>query len=411
MMLLTIFYFEYKIKNMKILFLSPIVPYPLTSGDQIRAYKFLKFLHEKHSVHLICFSRNTSTLEAEQALKKICDKITLVPISQTKLIYNSLLAWFTPRPLNVAAFRSKKMFELIAHIVKEEKIDVIHAHRLRMAEYALSAAAKYKVLDYTDSLARYFRLCLKFSDQGIKKSYLKRELKCLASYEPLMSKIFDGKIIISPRDQEELYTLGAEDIKVIPNGVDFFPAYNQEERAKANKIVFVGNMRYMPNLLGIKEFCEKSWSLILQAIPQASLIIIGPKPKAYWLNKLQKYPRLEFKGVVPDLLSCLQQARVAICPVELAVGRQTKVLEYLSAGVPTVTTKRVGLNITSKPENIFLIAQTYEKFAKQVIKLYQDRDLAVSLSKAGQEFIRQEYAWEITARQLHELYANLDKRG
>ena len=60
---------------MKILMLTPYLPYPLHSGGQIRSYNLLKDLSKKHQITLFSFIRSENEKKHIKELKKFCHHV------------------------------------------------------------------------------------------------------------------------------------------------------------------------------------------------------------------------------------------------------------------------------------------------------------------------------------------------
>src|SRR3989344_2499715 len=61
--------------SMKILMLTPYLPWPLHSGGQIRTYNLLKNLAEKHDITLFSFIRDDGERAYIPKLESFCKKI------------------------------------------------------------------------------------------------------------------------------------------------------------------------------------------------------------------------------------------------------------------------------------------------------------------------------------------------
>ncbi|MCK5218576.1 glycosyltransferase [bacterium] len=391
---------------MNILFLSPIVPYPLVDGDRQRAYHLLRHLARGHRVHLLCFLRSPEERKNLQPLKKVCARVEGVEITRGEIIYNCLKAWPGWQPLNVAAFRSEKMRSKVKQTIDKFGINAVHAYRLRMAPYAVEVKARLRILDYTDSLTRYFQTRVKVKNSWWKQRYLKREIERLGNYEAWVSRQFDTCLISSVRDRKALYQLGAaKNIEVITNGVDTKALTPHVRLVSTPELIFVGNMRYVPNQEGLRKFCEEIWPRIRAEIPHVRLTIVGQKPVAR--DRAWQYAGVEFAGVVPRLEPFFHQARVAICPLEIATGRQFKVLEYFAAGIPAVVTPKVAENLQVEGEKHLLVGNTPEDFAQQVIRLCRDEGLAERLRQAARELTRKEYDWSVPEARIEKIYQRL----
>lgn len=387
---------------MKILFLSPVVPYPPVDGDRQRAYRLLSALCRRHETHLLCFQRSAGDQEGFKKLQTLCASVAGVPLARSRIWMNCLKAWPGALPLNVAAFQSPAMARRVRQSVENLGIDVVHAYRLRMAPYALASGAACRVLDYTDAMTRYFQNRLEANSRLPARAYLQREAGTLAVYEPAAARGFDASLISSPQDQAVLEKLGGVNIRVVTNGVDTAAIAPEGGLAADPVLLFVGNCNYAANVLELTGFFREAWPQIRRAVPNARLLLVGLGSD----HRRFRHPGVQAAGRVPDLKPFLRQARVGICPLSVASGRQFKVIEYLAAGLPTVATPLVAANLDAKPDQHLLAGAMPGDFSRQVVRLCQDELLAQRLRKAGREFAVKYYDWTVAERQLQDVYAS-----
>lgn len=393
---------------MNILYLAPIVPYPLIDGDRQRCFHLLKILSERHRVHLLCFVRSQAEAEALAGLADVCQSVDAVWLKRWEIISRAQLGWFAAKPINVQSFQKKSMYKKIAKLVDEYDIEVIHAYRLRMAPYALTTRSIYRILDYTDSMTRYFQNRKQQEKSWLKQIYINHELKKLKHYEANVSNYCDSCLVSSPRDREQLLNQGSAPwIEVVSNGVDCEQIQPVDELIATPIVLFVGNMNYVPNAQGVQWFCRHCWPLIQHACPQAVFKVVGQVPKGTKGESHRRYPGAHFIGVVDDLVEELKRARVAICPLHVASGRQFKVIEYFAAQLPVVTTKLVAKNLAAQDEQHLLIADEAQYFSQQVSRLLQEDDLARSLGHAARQLAKEKYDWSVVGKKLLLLYDKL----
>lgn len=395
---------------MNILFLSSVVPVPPLDGDRQRSFHLLRFLAKHHRVHWLGFTRSAEDEANLAALKSLCAMVRGVKISTGQIRWNSLKAWPGPLPLNVAAFQSHKMLHHVQELCRSHAIGAVHAYRLRMAPYALAAPVKHRVLDYTDALTRYFEMSLRQAAPGLKKMYLQREWQRLREYEPAISRRFDASVISGPKDRDVLMELGAAGtLSVVTNGVAMEDWKTVSPLPKTQRVVFLGNLDYPANRAGLADFCRTSWPKIKLQEPGASLAVIGKPPAGTGPALGAEFPGAELLGIVRDLKPELARARVAVCPVHVASGRQFKVLEYLAAGVPAVVTPVVAENLGARPEKHLLTAGDPELFGRQVVRLLRDKKLAGRLRREGRSWVEKQYAWDQAVRPLADIYQQFEQ--
>ncbi|NTV53158.1 MAG: glycosyltransferase [Candidatus Firestonebacteria bacterium] len=396
---------------MNILFLSALVPYPPEDGDRQRSFHLLQALAAHHQVHLVCFYSSWAEYRQLEALQAFCASVEGVRISRWAIRRHSLLAWPSATPLNVAAFCSPAMQKAVARAVRKYGIEAVHAYRLRMAPYALAVKHVKKVLDYTDALTRYFQARTQQPAPFWKKIYLKREARTLAAYEPKVSRQFDAAFISSPGDQALLQQLGSGNIQVASNGVDARQLRPQRTLPSAKTVLFVGNMQYPPNAEGLRDFCVRSWPRVAAAVPGATLQVVGLFPVGSESHWGRIYPGAEFVGRVPAVEPYYAQARVVICPLQVAAGRQFKAIEAFAAGVPVVATSVVAENLGAVSEREVMVGDTPEVFADQIVRLLQNTPLADRLRKNARRLAEKQYDWSEALSPVLATYAQWEKDG
>jgi glycosyltransferase involved in cell wall biosynthesis len=395
---------------MKLLFLSPILPYPIIDGDRQRAHHLLKALAEKHEVHFICFVRSQDESAHLKEMNKICATAQSVLITRKQLLLNCLRAWFGSRPLNVAAFSSKRMQALVNKTVSEHQIEGVHAYRLRMAPYALQAKVGFRVLDYTDAMTRQFQTRAQVQTGMARQVYLQHEIQRLKKYEVLVSHQFQATLISSARDRQLLVELGANPAMTeVTNGVDIKAITAVKKLSKDSCLLFLGNLEYAPNAWGLRDFCEHTWPRIKERLPQATLQVIGKVSDTVKDDPIMQQTGIQYLGVVAKLNTYFNQTRVAICPLQVASGRQFKVIEYFAAGLPTVCTSIVAEKLEAQAGKHCLVGDDPETFAQQVTVLCQDDSKSEKMRKAARTLAEQKYAWSNAADKMQTLYSSNKK--
>ena len=84
---------------MKILFLSPTVPFPLTDGGRIRVFNLLKQIAKKSEITLLALETQPTDTEGVAQLQQLGIQIHLVPNAQTapRLSFGTLMNAFLKR--------------------------------------------------------------------------------------------------------------------------------------------------------------------------------------------------------------------------------------------------------------------------------------------------------------------------
>lgn len=107
----------------------------------------------------------------------------------------------------------------------------------------------------------------------------------------------------------------------------------------------------------------------------------------------------------------LNQASLAIAPMQSGSGMQFKILEAMACELPVVTTT-LGLgSIKAQPGQEILVADSPESFADTVITLLQNPQLAKEIGQRARTFVIQNHSWEYAASQVEEIYNQIFDGG
>ncbi len=218
-------------------------------------------------------------------------------------------------------------------------------------------------------------------------------------------------IVVSEKEKEFLCSLGIDQdcIKVIPNGVDTktFSRYQNVEEIRLRyglvgqrTIVFVGNMEYFPNQEAVRLIALKIAPAVTKVIKNAKFLIVGRISRT-------TYPNLTLTGTVDSIPPILAASEVAIAPLFHGSGTRLKILEYLSSGLPIVSTTVgvEGLNVKNGVHA--LIEDDLDVFASKLIQLLNDPQLSVCLGQSARELAIDKYDWSHIVSDLNQVFQNL----
>ena len=180
---------------------------------------------------------------------------------------------------------------------------------------------------------------------------------------------------------------------VMRNGVALNHYQPQPEAAEEAHCVFIGVMDYFPNIDGCVWFADEILPLIRAEMPLVRFTIVGSKPTSEVIA-LGEREGIKVTGFVDDPRDYLRKAAVSVAPLRVARGIQNKVLEALAMGLPTVGTTSATQGVEGTPGQDFLVADTAEAFAKEVIALLRDPGSARALGDRGRKFVEGTYDWE-----------------
>ncbi len=149
----------------------------------------------------------------------------------------------------------------------------------------------------------------------------------------------------------------------------------------ARHVVFIGSLDVRTNVDALSWFIREAWRPA--ELPEdTKLLVVGRNPGEEVRRIVAGAERTELHSNVPDPGVLLRQARVAVNPRVSGSGSNIKLIDYLAAGVPVVTT-RAGADGIQAGSDAVLAADTPNEFAAAVQLLLTDARSAAWYSEGG----------------------------
>ncbi len=189
---------------------------------------------------------------------------------------------------------------------------------------------------------------------------------------------------------------------IIPHGVDV--AYFEQTRNHFNPVlIFMGGVGYPPNEDAIRFYLGEIHPLVKKAIPHITFLAIGTEQK--WLEERGFADNsVEALGFVDDVRPYLNQASVGICPIRYGSGTRLKILTYMAAFLPVVSTQKGAEGVGYMPGQDILMQDNPILFAEEIIKLIQSENFSKNIAQNGHDFVLKNYDWNLICAQAGEIY-------
>jgi glycosyltransferase involved in cell wall biosynthesis len=226
-----------------------------------------------------------------------------------------------------------------------------------------------------------------------------------------LTKYAEGRILkscdlcfaVSKNDCEQFSSLYGVMPGLLPNGVDFgmdrpsiteISAVRDRFGLTDESILFMGLYAYPPNGEAVRFLIEEVMPDLHRMRPDLRLVITGggPSNAPGWLVSTGILPRRDL-----DALLCCCQAGVA--PIFQGSGTRLKILEYMLAGLPVVSTRKGAEGLDLEDERHVLYAETGEEFQDALVLVLSDRKLSQDLSINAGQLVRLKFDWTPILRQ------------
>ncbi len=394
---------------MRILFLSPTLPFPLTDGGRIRVFNLLKQIALKNDVTLLALETQPTDKNSIANIEQLGVKVHLVQYASTLPPLSAKTfcsALFKRRPITVARYDVPVYRETFRELLTTETFDIVHYEMFHTAQFHTETDLPGVLsLQNVDS-AIWQRLQRETEHLFYISAYWSQK-RAFQRYERVLSPKFDVVTCTSEVDAAVFERYCAEGtVKVIPNGVDvthFSPDYGSEDTAH---LIYIGSMDWYPNEDAARFFAEEILPQIQKDVPDVKFTIVGGNPS----ERVQGLTAMEgvvVTGRVPEIKPYFAEATVFVVPLRIGSGTRLKILEALAMGKAVVSTHVGAEGLALRDGEEILIADEPEIFADAVTRLLTDRALRQKIGANGRVRVEQDYDWHSIAEKLHAVYQSL----
>lgn len=391
---------------MRLLFLTPRLPFPPDRGDRSRVYHFLQNLSRDHELTLVSFVAHPTERDHLASLHAFCQDIHVLEMSPPRSALTVATNLWRRVPLQALYYRLPAMQRQVDQIIAAGEFQAAYVHLFRMAPYVAQHPDLYRIVDLTDVISREIGLSLPYRGALWRLIY-RFEKPRIERYERWVAGAFEETWLISPADRQALLRhCPSANLQVVPIGVDSDHLYPTGQPSQPDHLIFVGHMRVPHNVDAVNHLVRDILPLVHQEIPTCTLDIVGADPGPQ-VQRLAGQPAVTVTGFVPDLNASLNRAAVFVAPMRFAAGVQTKVLEAMAAGRPVVTTSLVNRGLAAQPGRDLVVSDDPASMAHQIITLLRDPELRRQMGQAARQFVLDNYRWSYVVERMRAIEERL----
>jgi len=338
----------------RVLVLSGRFPEAGGRGDQVRAMLNVTYLAARHAVTVLS-TEPASSPAADRALRELA-RVEVVGAALPRRALSALRALAGGAPAQCGWMMPGPSWRAAQRLARDA--DVVLANTSRSLRGPLEAPI---VLDHVDALSHNMAVRSRGPEAFPVRAFARLEAGRMAAWERRLAGIVAAQLGAS-RDVANLLP-SEPPVHVIPNGwageVFVEPAGHRRDI----DVIFTGNMSYPPNRQGA-EWLQREILPRLRAVRQETTgWIVGRSAERV------TGPYVEVASDVPDVLSFLRRARVAVAPV-FGAGSPSKTLEAAASGAAVVSTPW-GLECYGLPG---VAATDTDGFVAGILALLNDED-------------------------------------
>ncbi len=393
---------------MKILMLTPYLPFPDSSGGQIRSYNLIKDLSKKHEITLFSLIKDDSEKKYIPELEKYCKKVRVFRRSKSPwTLRNILLTGFGPYPFLVIRNLSPRESAAVKEEITKVNYDLIHAETFYVMPHIPDTKIPILLVEQTIEYLVY-----KHYVEGIKNSIVRWVLSIdvakLRFWETKFWKKADGVVAVSDVDKTEMRKLVPNlDVALVPNGVNlsFFKVKVNWNR-KNPRMLFVANFKWLQNIEAAKILLDDVFPLVYRKDPTVKVWIVGQHIPSE--IKERQTGNILIDDLKEDdqegIRKAYYEASVFVSPLKGPGGTRLKHFGAMAAKLPLVTTTVGAEGLGAKNNKEIIIEDNPEDIANAVLKVLSNKHFASLIARNARDLVVRKYSWYRMAEYLDRIY-------
>jgi sugar transferase (PEP-CTERM/EpsH1 system associated) len=392
---------------LRILILTPYLPYPPIWGSGTRVYQFLRLLSRRHRVSLLAYAAPDEE-DKIPALEKVCSAVyTVTRIYETARArrFSQLSSVFLRSSHQRRRLHSRAMQDALDRLISREHFDIIQIESSQMAGFKFPSGAVLVVDEHNIEYEVLYRM-YRSERSVIRRLHSWIEFTKFRREELNTWRRVSGCVITSPREATVIRGIVPRTPTIsVANGVDVELFRPSADANAGDALVMTGLMSYRPNVDGAIYFVQEIFPQILASRPDTILYLVGAAATDEVMRLASS--NVVVTGTVPDVRPYVHRSAVFVIPLRMGGGTRLKALEALSMEKAVVSTSLGCEGIDVKDGEHLLIADEPRAFADSVLRLLTDRELAMRLGRQGRRLVERQYRWETVVAQLEEFYGRL----
>jgi len=394
---------------------TPYLPYPPSSGGQVRSYNLLKHLAKKHQITLLSLITHQREKQYLSRFKGLCSKVLVFQRPERPwMLKNILKTGFGFYPFVVVRNFSQEAKMAVEKELAANPYDLIHAETFYVMPHIPDTKVPILLVEQTIE----FQVYQHYADTSRfwpVKPLLFFDVFKIRHWETKFWQKAARVVAVSEDDKRKMKSLVAGlKVDVVPNGVgeDLISLLTEKKTAPRKPVIFFqGNFHWLQNTEAAQILAQKIFPLIKKEIPEAVCQIAGQMAK-------EKIGDLSQEGIqildlatadIEGVKQAYREATIFLAPLEGPGGTRLKILGAMAAGIPVITTPTGIQGIKAQNKKEVFIEDDYQKMAATTIDLIKDKHLYQQVTEAARNLVKESYDWEKIADGLDQIYQEVGK--
>jgi glycosyltransferase involved in cell wall biosynthesis len=206
-----------------------------------------------------------------------------------------------------------------------------------------------------DVITQRWRRAAAQSSDLFRRAAFSSAARASARREALSFSTADAVIVFSEKDAELVRSLApSANAEVVHPGFAVPAAASRQLAQRPPVVLFTGAMGRPDNDDAARWFIASCWPSVVEAVPDARLIIAGSNPSQMLTDMANRSSSISLTGYVQSLEPYFEGARVAVVPLRTGAGVKFKTIDAMMRGIPVVASS-VGAEGIDRPDLIACI--------------------------------------------------------
>ncbi len=378
----------------KILFITTRNPFSgRFSGDVIRSSRIIKFLRKKYNVDVLFLGKEEKLNNNKNITYSFKYPNYLLKV------YYCLKSFLKLQPIQFGLFHSPKLKNYVQQ--NSYKYNILFFHQIRSMQYLPEGYKGKTILEMGDLYSQnYYQTYKNISLFNLFYYFYFIESLLVKKAENKSFNFFNKIILFSKKEINQINNKFKKKITHIPESVNIIKK-EYKYSIKNYKILFIGNLGYLPNKLACADFVKKILPKISLKFPDIEFHIIGN------INKIDKFfltinSKVKAIGQKKIINNYIKKSICGLANLKIATGIQGKVLTYMSYGLPAICSNKVYSNFGSTTLNY----KNEKELINHITQLKLNKKKSQVYSKKSQNYIKN-FMWKKISANYNKLIKNL----
>lgn len=395
---------------MRVLHLATTLPWPPDYGGRIVVWNQLRADARHSEVGILAFTDEDPAPEALRRLGEICGVVRTVrrPRGRNGVV-GMLRNIFSDTALNLARYRWPIYQAELDSLCREWTPDLLVAHHLHMAPYALQVPGAAAVLREHNVDSQLMKRFATAAANPVTRALAGAQAARIRREEARLAPRFAGCLMITPGDERQLKEIApTARTTVLPAGIDAAEYSPVPSPTPADRplVVTAGSLVFPPTADGVRWFVRDVWPRVIARRPDAVFRVIGHCPDGL-RAELAAAPGVDVLGRVPEVRPQLIGAHAFVVPLLVGSGLRIKILEALAWELPVISTPIGWEGIEVEPGRHLLSTSDPATMAGGLLEWFAAPADARAVGVAGRLRVLERYSLAALSGQTENVYREI----